>query len=291
MNQRPEPIRLEALLGGSWRLLRTHAAIVVPLLLGLVFMVPVVAAFVDFIVRAQHADVLDDRAGWTFLGICVAWLLVYVYTFIALLATFAMADALWTRGTTSMGEGFRLALARFWPAVGAYIGLFGLALAALILILPTLGLSFLALLVFTMYVLPAVVGGRRGGFAAVEESLRIVRRYFGASALALLVAIAIEYAISLLFTPLSFFAFALVGIPLTPPTTSTPPPTLHMPPMPALVGAGVIFFLAMACLYAYYSFYALLTCGLYRSLRECSETGQPAAVARPTEVPPGGAEG
>ncbi|MGD0053044.1 MAG: hypothetical protein ABSD03_14675 [Vulcanimicrobiaceae bacterium] len=290
MNVPPEPIRLEALLGRSWRLLRSYPAIVVPLILMLVLMVPFFAEFAYFIVTAQHDAEVEARAGWMFLGIVVAWLFLFLYGGIALLATFAMADALWVRGTTSIGEGFRVALARFWPAIGSYIGVIGLALAALILFLPTLGLSFLALLVFTMYILPAVVGGGRGGFAAIEESFRLVQRYFGASALALLVVIAIQYAISLLFTPLNFVALAVLGFPMTPSTTPQPPPTLHLPPIPELVVAGVLFFIAMACLYAYYGFYALMLCGLYRSLRDCSAAGQ-AAVGLPTEVPAGGAEG
>jgi len=291
MNEPPGPIGLEALLGRSWRLLRTHPAMVVPMQLALVLMVPVLAELVSVLVTAQHAAEVDDRTGWTFLGICIGWLLIVLYSILALLATFAMADALWTRGSTSIGEGFRVALARFWPAIGAFIGIFGLTLAAFVLALPTLGLSLLALLVFTMYVLPAVVGGRRGGFAAIGESFRLVRGYLGASALTVLVVIAMQYAIVLLFTPLTFLAFGLLGFPITPTSAATPPPTLQLPPTPMLVGAGTIFFIAMACLYAYYGFYALVIGGLYRSLRACSETGQQAAVARPTEVPAGGAEG
>ena len=149
----------------------------------------------------------------------------------------------------------------------AVIGLVGVAIVAFILALPTLFIALLALPLFTMYVLPAAVGGGRGGFEAIGDSFRLVWRFFLPSLIACVVLFGISYGIS--------FIAVIPILPLEMATLPSPGETMpHMPPLPLLFFGVVGYLVAIALQLAYYGFYAIAIVGLYRSL-----VAQPPAAA------------
>jgi hypothetical protein len=285
----PRPIGLEALLGGSWQRLRAYPAIVVPLLLPCIVGIPVGVGF--FGIAATHPDKtpMDDASVIALLVLMALWFVVGIFAAVGLLATFAMANQLWLRGTTSVGEGYRIAVSRILQAIVLGIGAFGVGIAALILALPTLLLSFVAMTLFLMYSVPAILNGR-DGFTAIAESFRLVLRYFGTSGIALLILIAIQYGFSFLVIPVEFvFLFAL-GIPVSAILASTPPPALHVPAAPIVILLALLVLVLAALYAAYFGFYALVKCGLYQSVRACYEATEQQAAAPLTVVPPVGPE-
>ncbi|HWT05098.1 MAG TPA: hypothetical protein VN224_05030, partial [Xanthomonadales bacterium] len=188
-------------------------------------------------------------------------------------AMYGMADAAWAKGTTTFADGFTAFRTRAGALFVAGIGVVGLGICAAMLALPTLGLALLALPLVTMYVAPAVVTGRCDGFTAIAESFRLVRRFFGASGIALLVLLGINYGISMVASfPIYPLEFALL-----PSGGETKP---HLPPTGVLVGAGLWFVLAMIASQAYLGYYTIAIVGLYRSLY-----AQPGASAAPPPPP------
>jgi hypothetical protein len=174
-------------------------------------------------------------------------------------AMFGMADAAWARGTATFGDGFAAFRSRAGAVVVAGIGVCGLAIAALILAIPTLFIALLALPLVTMYVMPSVISGRRGGFEAIAESFRLVRRYLGPSVIAILVLLAIWYGLSFIG---AIFIFPL-EFSVLPQGSDTMP---HMPPIALAVVCGVGYLISILLSMAYSGFFALAIVGLYRDL-------------------------
>ncbi len=275
----PEPIRFEQLLALSWALFRRNWIIALPPIIAMAIILIGVVWLFAVIFAAAYANGGLERGGSPSIG--AAFIVGYlgffgatiVVSFWSLAAMYGMADAAWARGTATFADGFTAFRTRAGALIVAGIGMFGLAIAAFILLLPTLGLSLLALPLFTMYVVPSVVTGGRDGFTAIAESFRLVLRFFGSSAITLLILIAIQYGIgivgSLPLYPLQFAMMASMG------NQSTP----HLP----AIGAG---FLAFAVLWfvvimiagqAYTAYYTVALVGLYRSL-----FAQPGASAPPS---------
>ena len=181
-------------------------------------------------------------------------------------AMYGMCDAAWANGTATFADGFTAFRTRAVALFVAGIGVAGLAFAAALLALPTLGLAMLALPLVTMYVAPAVVSGGCDGFTAIGESIRLVRRFFGPSAIALLILIAISYGISMV-TTLPLFPLELAALPR--PGETMP----HVPHLGLLLSAGLWFVLAMIVVQAYLGYYTIAIVGLYRSLRAQPDAG------------------
>jgi hypothetical protein len=273
MNDAAKPIDIDPLLRGSWRLLRAYPVIVVPLVaVGAATLVLIVGWIVFLATHPPPPDtaVLSDAQEAPLamvapaMGLCA--LLCLFAAMLAFLATYAMADDLWQTGSTSLARGVRAAFGRLGASIVAGIGLIGLSIVAVIVAIPTLGASFLAMIVFTMYVLSAVVGGGRGGLDAIAESFRLALRYFGASAITSLVLYAVQYAAQFAVFP------AIMVIWLS--TLSTAISGQKAAVM--IVGlslAGVLFVLGQAVMLAAYSYHALMLCGLYRSMRSLTEQG------------------
>jgi hypothetical protein len=281
----PEPIRFEVLLSQSWTLFRRNWIVAVPPVIGLVIGVLGAAAFVGTIVAAAFAhgvvaafaqaahqrDAPMPDGG--FFTIVFGAALIYVVVMLAVglwsyAAMYGMADAAWAKGTATFADGFTAFRTRAGALILAFIGLFGLAVVAMILMLPTLGLALLAFPLFTMYVVPSVVTGRRDAFTAIAESFALVRRFFGASAIALLVLIAINYGISMVASfPLYPLEFAFL-----PSAGQTVP---HLPPVGFLLATGLWFVLVMVAAQAYLGYYTIAIVGLYRSLCAQPVAGQP----------------
>jgi hypothetical protein len=270
----PEPIRFEVLLSQSWTLFRRNWIVALPPVIGFGLMLAAIIAFTAAIVVAAlpHGNFergANGLAGWIFAAYLGLVVLIVVVSLWVNAAMYGMADAAWARGTTTLGDGFAAFRTRAGALFVAGIGLIGVAIAAFVLALPTLGLAILAFPLFSMYVLPAVVGGGRGGFAAVGESFRLVRTFFGASAISWLVLAGIHYGISLMAT----FAILPLEFSIIPTMGQTTP---HLPAFGFLAATVVGFALAMLVAFAYGGYYAIAVTGLYRSL--CAQPGAGAGL-------------
>jgi hypothetical protein len=285
----PPPV-VEPVLGEAWQLFRRHWAVfVAPSLIGLVAMLVGMGVLVPLTIvpvalrggfAAHTSSPLADQAAvatmlFMFFAIALVAIPVWLWTIAGL---FGIADAIATRGSATLRDATR-AFGRCWLAlIAAGIGVFGLAVVALILVIPTVMLSLLALAVFVMYVPAAIVSGGYGGFGAIRESFRIVRLRFGASLLAFVLLVAIHYGMSLLTVP---FVFPLQAYVLT---LDTAHPVV--PPLAPLLAFGAAFVLvSMVVVAAYYALYALILTLLYRRL-----TTMPAPDVA-ASVPPVAADG
>ena len=179
----PDPLAFDALLSRSWALFRRNWVVALPMVIATGIAIACVGGFaavaVVALIRSNGMSHLSNGTGAalgiSYVALVLALLVVVLW---ATIATYAMADAAWTRGTTSFADGFAAFPRRVGPVLVALIGLIGVGIVAILLALPTLGLALLALPLVTMYVLPAVIAGGRGGFEAIGESFRLVRAFF-----------------------------------------------------------------------------------------------------------------
>lgn len=272
----PEPIRFEVLLALSWAVFRRNWIVALLPVIVLVAYLAGTAIYIGIVAlwALGHGGVdkpVPNVGAFVVMTLGYA-LLIVVMALWSFVATYGMADAAWAKGTATFADGFAAFGTRSGAMVLGFIGLCGVAIAAVILALPTLFLSLLALPLFTMYVAPAVVSGGRGGFAAIAESFRLVYRFFGPSAIVLLVLVAIRYGIGFLA------AFAIVPLEFA----MIPAPGHAMPQLPPiglLTFSAVMFVIALLAAEAYGGYYTIAVVGLYRSL-----AAQPGAGAG---LPPG----
>jgi hypothetical protein len=260
----PQPVPLETLLSRSWVLFRRNWIVAMPPIIATVVIALAAAAIFGSLavtLWAHRASTFTPQLGGGFaLGLLVVFVVIVAAGVWSEAAMFGMADAVWVKGTTTFGDGFAAFERRGVALLLAGVGIVGLVIVAFILALPTLGLAFIALPLFTMYVIPSVVTGGRDGFTAIGESFRLVQRFFGASAIVLLVLIAIQYGISMVASvPLYVFQFATL-------TTMESHKGGVVPALGALVLIGVWFVFAMIVLLAYKGYYTIAIVGLYRSL-------------------------
>jgi len=93
--------------------------------------------------------------------------------------TVGMAGAAWARGRTSLGDGAAALRDDAGNVLVTGIGLFVLGLIAVLLAIPTLGISLVVYYLFMLYAMPSAVVGNHGGFSAIGESVAITRAKFG----------------------------------------------------------------------------------------------------------------
>jgi hypothetical protein len=195
-----DPARtIEALLSQSWLLFRRNWIVALPPLIGAavaVFTIAPLAVAIAFVVvhNAVHAPQVTSVPMWSIaVGVVVIFAVAAAVGLYSVAAPYGMADAAWSHGTTVLADGWMAFRRRSGALSTAGLAMLGVAIAALILALPTLGLSLFAFPLVTMYVVPSAVAGGRGGFAAIGESFRLVRRSPGRSAVLFLVGITISY--------------------------------------------------------------------------------------------------
>ena len=275
----PDPIGFDTLLSRSWQVFRRNWIVALPpIIVGVVTIAGAVVAGVIVVVAALANHGLDHPSSRLAVPIVAGYLvfmvLVLVLTLWAYTAMFGMADAAWERGMATFGDGFAAFRTRSGAVIVASIGMFGLALAALIL---TLGLGLLVFPLAVMYVMPAVVAGGRGGFEAIGESFRLVRRFFVPSLVSILVLIAIWYGISFL----GAFAILPLEFAILPRGSETMP---RMPPIPLVVASGIGYLVTTVVSTAYTGFFAVALTGLYRDLAP-RETASPLPPAPAGIVP------
>jgi hypothetical protein len=278
----PQPLPLETLLARSWALFRRNWIVALPPVIALVVIAAVGAAVFGAIVVAAFAHRVDRLTPALGGGFALGFLAFFVVAIAAGIwaqaAMFGMADAAWAKGTATFADGFAAFRRCGLALIVAGIGIIGLAIVAFVLALPTLGLAFLALPLFTMYVVPSVVTGGRDGFTAVGESFRLVQRFFGTSAIVLLVLLGIQYGISMLASaplfPLQMAAAASLGN----------HKDAVVPALGYLAAAGVWFVLVMIVVQGYTAYYTIALVGLYRSLFGQPGPAQPPGPSAPAIV-------
>ncbi len=259
-----DPLAFDALLSSSWVLFRRNWIVALPPLIAAVIVIGVVAvlaavALVWAIGAGSKHESLEPLYAvglLLYVLLCIGGIALSIWAYCAM---FGMADAAWEHGTTTFADGNAAFRARGGAFLVAIIGFIGVGIVALILALPTLFIALLALPLFTMYALPAVVGGGRGGFEAIGDSFRLVRRFFLPSLITCVVLYGIAYGIS--------FIAAIPIVPLElammPGSGETMP---HVPPIPLLVFGGIGYLAAIVVQLAYTGFYAIAIVGMYRAL-------------------------
>lgn len=281
----PGPVPFDQLFSHSWQVFRRNWTIALPpVIAGIVTMVGFLT-FVVLIAVAAFASAIGGRVNGSAiaslaLGYCAFLVVAILVGLWGYVSMFGMADAAWTRGTATFGDGFAAFRERGGATFLSWIGIFGLAIAALILALPTLGIALLAFPLVVMYVMPSAVVGRRGGFEAIGESFRLVRRFFGTSALTALVLVAISYGIGMI----GGFAVYPVEIAAMP-VGGSDPTAFRVPPIPLLVGSGLVYVVSLVASMAYYGFAATVLVGLYRDLIARPEPA-PVSLAAAAPYPP-----
>lgn len=266
------PAEFSVLFSRSWELFKRNWIVAIPtvitgFLVVLIVVALTVASVVGVMGYSGHLRASTISSG-TVIAACAAFFFLIVLLGLwCQIATYAMADAAWTRGSTTLADGFAAFPSRWAAVLVAWIGLFGITMLAIILALPTLGFSFIGLPFATMYVLPAAIVGRRGGFEAIAETFTLLRRFFVPALLTWLGLYAIQYGLSfLMYFVIVPLQFSLVS------TGSSP--TLQMPPIPLLAFCGfgiTLFFLVML---AYAGFSAIVLVGSYRDLAGKMPTAQ-----------------
>lgn len=174
MTVQPQPV--EGVFARAWELLTRNWILIVP---GIV--IGVIVGVLDWALAAPIRGYDPTQIAsafslmWSRLAIAAITLVGYIAT---QAFTTGMAGAAWLRGTATLADG----AASFQEDAGRIlttgIGLIGLAVVALILLLPTLGLSLLAFYLFTLYAMPAAIVGKRPGFRSIVESFAIARARF-----------------------------------------------------------------------------------------------------------------
>jgi hypothetical protein len=281
-----KPMSLETILSGSWTLFRRNWIIALPMVfvtIGLFVAIVIVVAVAAASGLATTTAKGVPSSGWV-AALAVGYLICLVlFAFAALAATaatYGMSDAAWDRGTATFADGLAVMGTRTGALFVAALGFIAAVVVMLILLLPTLGLAMLALPVVTMYVFPAVVCGGYGGFAAFRESWRLVRRYLGTSAIAVLILLAVQYLITMVMyvgiLPLEFGLGAATS-------GSHSVPNLGVV-IPLLVLLGVVLIVTMMLLYAFAGYHTLAIVGLYRWLRARAAAEDAALVAGPVAV-------
>lgn len=176
----PQPI--ESVFSRSWELMTRNWIIIVPgivigAILG-VLRVLLTPAPVVYTTAAGTTVYNTSALGATFLSAALLTL-VGLLGFIATQAfTTGMAGAAWQRGTTTLADGFTAFQDDAGRIIITAIGLIVLALVAVVLSIPTIGLALLAYYLFTLYAFPAAIVGNRPGFTSITESFRITLARF-----------------------------------------------------------------------------------------------------------------
>ena len=281
------PMPLEAVFTRAWSLLRANAVVALPPVILVALCVVLAIPFIVTIwssALAPGGHVVGSREPppwWALASLAAAYALLLGGGFSAIVMMFGMADSAWARGSTGFADGLATWRARSGALFAASVGLFGVSVVALILALPTLGLSMLAFIVFTIYVLPAAIGGGRSGFAAIADSFRLVRAFFVRSAIGIALLMAAYYVISFAgyfaVFPIMVWFMKAASEPSHVATLPLPTAPLPLPPVPLIVACGALYLLIAFISLAYYGYYALVLVGMYRSLVGPGDAADPGA--------------
>ncbi len=286
MTAAPAPedkVNISEIFSRSWALLRANPIVLAPLLIPLLLFI-VIALVVAAIVIAVIAHA--DGSSWPRItsakGLPSAPILCGVAAFyltgialeVALFAgLYGLAAAAWTRGTATAADFWRAAGTRFWPICASIVGFIGLGIVAVLLVIPTLGVAFLALPLFTVFVFPAVVAGQRGGFAAIGESIRLVRANLLTSVLTVVLLYAVNYIGSFIVFPF------ILPLQISFMTDASASHGMFVMPAAWQIELAVFgYFLTTIITIGVFAFGSIVQTGMYLTLRERYERLAPTTV-------------
>lgn len=181
---------VESLLARSWRLLNANWQIIVPgVVIGLC--AGIVIGLLALAGQQRDPSTPNAFAPIAALLSSVVWVLASI---LSLAYTTGMAQAAWTTGKASYDDGRRAFRENGVQVFLALIVLTVLGMVALLLTVPTLGLSLLAFAFFFLYTITIVVVYDRTAFDAIGESCRFAARNFAATLLIVVVMAALAFA-------------------------------------------------------------------------------------------------
>lgn len=170
---------VENVFARSWELLTRNWIIIVPgIIVGLV-----VGILTGLLTPDAGGDASDPfgalaRFSTRFASSVIVGIIAIAGYIVTQCYTAGMAGAAWMRGTTTLDDGAIALRADAGNVFVAALGLFCVGIVAAILVLPTLGLSFLAFYVFFIYTIASAVVGNHRGLDALGESFRIAKARF-----------------------------------------------------------------------------------------------------------------
>ena len=171
---------IESVFSRAWQLLSGNWIMIVP---GVI--IGAIVGIVTAVAAASNQPVVGADGTYHFanaMGAALTGVIAGIIGLVGFVATEAytvgMAGAAWTRGTTTLADGSAAFRDSAGNIIMTAIGLVLLAIVAAVLVIPTLGLSLLAFVLFTLYAMPSAIIGRNPGFSAIGESFRITMRRF-----------------------------------------------------------------------------------------------------------------
>ncbi|MGD1067122.1 MAG: hypothetical protein ABR975_09940 [Vulcanimicrobiaceae bacterium] len=164
---------VESVFARAWTLLTTNWIIIVPgVIVGIIVGVAsglLAPAYVTY--DANGVPVTSVSA--SVFGSAVLALIALIGYIATVAYTTGMAGAAWTRGVTSLADGTAIFERDFSRIVIVAVALLVLAVIAVILAIPTLGLSLVAFYLFTLYAMPSAIVGDRPAMDAIRESFAL----------------------------------------------------------------------------------------------------------------------
>jgi len=186
---------VENVFARSWQLLTRNWIIIVPgIIVGLI-----VGVVADLVAPPQpYADPttttgIVSHGLANLVGSVIAGAVGIAGFVITTCYTVGMAGAAWARGTTTLGDGASALRDDASNVLGAAVGLFVLGVVALLLAIPTIGISLVLYYLFMLYTIPSAVVGNHAGFAAIGESIAITRAKFGTTLIIGIVLAAVSF--------------------------------------------------------------------------------------------------
>ncbi|MBV8298866.1 MAG: hypothetical protein JO083_04805 [Candidatus Eremiobacteraeota bacterium] len=176
----PQPV--ESVFTRAWELLSRNWIIIVPgIVIGAILGVlrVVLAPPAMYTTDAAGTTVYNAGAvGATILSSALLSLIGLIAYIANQAFTTGMAGAAWQRGVTTLADGFAAFQEDAGRIIITAIGLILLAVVAVVLAIPTIGIALLAFYLFTLYAMPAAIVGNRPGFSSIAESFRITLARF-----------------------------------------------------------------------------------------------------------------
>ena len=205
-----QPPSVESVFSRAWELLSRNWIIIVPgIVIGLI--VGIISAILTPHVSA--ADYQNDPAlamgalGGIFLRSIILGCIGIVGYIATVAYTVGMAGAAWTRGTATLADGSAAFREDAGNVFVTMLGIFALGIVAVLLLIPTVTLSVLALYLFTLYAMPAAVIGKRPGLTAITESFQLATKRFVPTLIIVVVIGAVKLIVGLVTLPLVFIPF------------------------------------------------------------------------------------
>ena len=206
-----QPPSVESVFSRAWTLLSSNWIIIVPGIVVALIVGVISALLTPHVYTASDYQNNPGLAMASVGGLFIRGLILGCLGIVGYIATVSytvgMAGAAWTRGTATLADGSAAFQQDAGNVLITALGLFVLGIVAVVLLIPTLTLSVLALYFFTLYALPAAIIGKRPGFSSITESFQIALKRAVPTLIIVIVLGVIKVVVGLLTVPLVFVPF------------------------------------------------------------------------------------